>query len=401
MDPAPRGREKNGTASDPQENNSNNTADSDEQQSKIGSLMSRFERKANYAVVGVGLAGRGMGWFHALQLVNGDVPSARLSDVVEPFFLGDVGKKTGGGEAFAKDVVQVWEPEGVKFHASLDGLWQGVDGPKVALIAGRTVDNPSLFRAALKAGATHILLEKPGAPTVTELEAMAKEADEKGVPVFMGFIKNIASYFEEALKVVEANDGNKCTLISRNDYTKDTLSECFARNSEGLLKNMAIHELALAAQFFGMRADNITAVTLENPDNCECLTLDGRTDFSKIDFTLTNSEGKVVRVYADRCAGDGCCAKVHDAKGTELFSKELVDAASVERVKARAAEHPDWLSYLITQEPEYADLKGRCAKAALANDFPPAVATIHVAIAALKLAEYLTPVLQAKLTTKA
>jgi len=358
--------------------------------------MSRFERKANYAVVGVGLAGRGMGWFHALQLVNGDVAGAKLTDVVEPFFLGEVGKKTGGGEAFAKDVVEVWEPEGVKFHASLENLWEDCEGPKIALIAGRTVDNPSLFRAALKAGATHILLEKPGAPTVAELEAMATEAKAKGVPVFMGFIKNIAAYFEDALEVAE---GNKCTLISRNDYTKENLAECFARNSEGLLKNMAIHELALAAQFFGMRADNVTNVELE-PDNCECLTLEGRTDFSKIDFTLTNEDGKCVRIYADRCAGDGCCAKVHDPAGKEIFSKELVDAASVERVKARSLEHPDWLSYLITQEPEYADLKSRCAKAALAGDFPPAVATIDIAIAALKLAEYLTPVLQAKLTTQ-
>ena len=31
--------------------------------------------------------------------------------------------------------------------------------------AGRTADNPGFFREALGAGATHILLEKPGAPT--------------------------------------------------------------------------------------------------------------------------------------------------------------------------------------------------------------------------------------------
>mmetsp|Transcript_33054 Transcript_33054/g.105500 ORF Transcript_33054/g.105500 Transcript_33054/m.105500 type:complete len:367 (+) Transcript_33054:111-1211(+) len=362
--------------------------------------MSREGTKASYAVVGVGLAGRGMGWFHALQLVNDDVADAALSDIVEPFFLGEAGKSTGGGEAFDKDVVQVWKPKGVQFHASLtaEACWAAAgQGPKIALIAGRTVDNPKLFRQALAAGATHVLLEKPGAPTVEELEAMAEEAKAKNVPVFMGFIKNIAAYFTEAFEVVQKTDGSRLTLISRNDYTKDTLAECFARNSEGLLKNMAIHELALAAQFFGMRADNVTDVTLEEPDNCECLTLDGRTDFSKIDFTLTNSHNDVVRISADRCAGDGCCAKVTDKTGKEIFSKELVDDASQERVKQRMAQHPDWLSYLITQEPEYADLKARCARAAIDGVFPPAVATIDIAIAALKLAEYLTPVLQAKL----
>ena len=56
------------------------------------------------------------------------------------------------------------------------------------------MDNPGFFRQALAAGATHILLEKPGAPSVGELEAMAAEAKER-TPVFMGFIKNISPYF--------------------------------------------------------------------------------------------------------------------------------------------------------------------------------------------------------------
>ena len=355
----------------------------------MGSLLSSSEEKASYAVIGCGLAGRGMGWFHGLQLVNGDVEGAELTDVVEPFFLG-AGKTTKGGEAFKKDVQEPWEAKGVKFHDKIENLWSDAKGAKIALIAGRTVDNPKLFRDALKAGATHILLEKPGAPTVEELKNMSEEA--KGVPVFMGFIKNIASYFTEALKVK-----GKMTLISRNDYTKENLGECFVRNSEGLLKNMAIHELALAAQFFGMRCENITNVDIE-PKNCECLTLDGRTDFSKIDFTLTNTSNQVLRIYADRCAGDGSCAKVESSDGNEIFSKELVDDASTARVNARQTEHPDWLSYLITQEPEYADLKARCAKAASNGTFPPAVATIDIAIAALQLAEYLTPVLQDKLS---
>ena len=54
-------------------------------------------------------------------------------------------------------------------------------GPRSALIAGRTPDNPTFFREAIAAGATHVLLEKPGAPSVGELEAMAFRAfDEVG-----------------------------------------------------------------------------------------------------------------------------------------------------------------------------------------------------------------------------
>mmetsp|Transcript_26217 Transcript_26217/g.104908 ORF Transcript_26217/g.104908 Transcript_26217/m.104908 type:complete len:371 (-) Transcript_26217:587-1699(-) len=360
--------------------------------------------KSAFAVIGCGLPGRGMGWFHALQLMEGACPSGLLSDVVEPWFLGP-GKASAGGEAFEKGVVEAWAPKGVAFHASVEGIFEKTPDDttaKIALIAGRTVDNPKFFRQALAAGATHILLEKPGAPTVEELEAMAAEAQAKGVPVFMGFVKNIAAYVTNALEASKAHATDTRVLFeSRNNYAKEDLEECFARNAEGLLKNMAIHELALAAQFFGMRADNVAAVKLEGgPTACECLTLGGRTDFSRVDATLVNGAGVSVRVVADRCSGDGCRAVVSDAASDEtIYESELVDEAKKARVDARVAAHPDWLSYLLTQEDEYADLKERCAKAAASgsSEYPDAVATIDIAIQALKLAEYLTPLLQEKL----
>lgn len=360
----------------------------------IGISSTKQMEKANYAVLGCGLPGRGMGWFHCLQLVEGVCPSARLTDVVEPWFLGG-GKDSEGGKTFQTKVVEEWQ--GVSFFSSVDGLYAGAQGKsKLALIAGRTVDNPKLFRQAMAAGATHILLEKPGAPTVSELEAMATEARAKGIPVFMGFIKNIASYVTDALNVLKENPGARVMLESRNDYTRDTLAECFARNSEGMLKNMAIHELALAAQFFGMRADNIVRVDIEDPAGSECLTLGGYTDFSRLDFTLVNDSGTSIRIKADRCSGDGSCAVVTDESGSQLYNQELVDEAKAARVKDRMAQHPDWLGYLITQEEEYATLKELCASSAVAGIPPPNVATIEIAIQALKLAEYLTPILKEK-----
>ena len=182
---------------------------------------------------------------------------------------------------------------------------------------------------------------------------------------------------------------------SLNDYTEESLGECFERNAEGMLKNMAIHELALAATFFGMTADSIADVAVD-AGNCDCRTIGAYTDFAKIDFTLTNTAGGKLRIVADRCGGDGCFASVAD--GSEVvFEAEMVDADRAARVAARQAEHPDWIGYLITQEDEYKDLKERCAAAALAGTFPEGVADIGVAVDALKLAEYLTPVLQKKL----
>merc|ERR1719460_2266621 len=216
----------------------------------------------------------------------------------------------------------------------------------------------------------------------------------------MGFIKNISSYLEGALaaaKAAPAGADLETLLLSRNDYTRESLGECFSRNSEGMLKNMLIHELALACQFFGMKASNITAVE-PHAAGCEMLTLGGFTDFAKVDVTLVNASGTKVRVSADRCSGDGCCAKVTDLKsGKTLYEAEMVDSERAKTVAADAAAHPDWFSYLYTQAVEYQKLKGVCAEHALAGTTPPGVSTIEIAIEALKLAEWLTPELQKKL----
>ena len=48
---------------------------------------------------------------------------------------------------------------------------------------------------------THIFLEKPGAPSVGELEEMAAYAADKGVEVYMGYNKNVTPY------VLKVRDG--------------------------------------------------------------------------------------------------------------------------------------------------------------------------------------------------
>ena len=59
----------------------------------------------------------------------------------------------------------------------------------MALISGRTADNPRLLSECIKAGCKCIYLEKPGAPTVAELQQMKDEAEEAGIEVLMGYNK--------------------------------------------------------------------------------------------------------------------------------------------------------------------------------------------------------------------
>ena len=44
--------------------------------------------QAEVVLVGCGCPLRGMGWYHAVQMLNDEVPHAKLCHVVEPWFLG-------------------------------------------------------------------------------------------------------------------------------------------------------------------------------------------------------------------------------------------------------------------------------------------------------------------------
>ena len=77
--------------------------------------------------------GRGMGWYHAKQILDGDVPSATLTDIVEPWFLGG-GKDGPGGAEFAAFKA---EHEGkVRFHASIADMPKP-DGKMMAMVRTR------------------------------------------------------------------------------------------------------------------------------------------------------------------------------------------------------------------------------------------------------------------------
>jgi len=50
------------------------------------------ENQCEVVLVGCGLPGRGMGWYHCEQLLKDHCPSAKLCYIVEPWFLGPVGE---------------------------------------------------------------------------------------------------------------------------------------------------------------------------------------------------------------------------------------------------------------------------------------------------------------------
>lgn len=97
--------------------------------------------QAEVVLVGCGAPNRGMGWYHGLQMVEARCPSASLDYVVEPWFMGG-GKDSPGGAEFAEQVQKAWSSQyGVQFATSLSELPKP-KAPRLALISGRTADNP-------------------------------------------------------------------------------------------------------------------------------------------------------------------------------------------------------------------------------------------------------------------
>ncbi|KAL7547424.1 hypothetical protein ACHAWF_010726 [Thalassiosira exigua] len=358
--------------------------------------------QAEVVLVGCGAPNRGMGWYHAVQMLEGRCPSASLDYVIEPWFFGPGAEGPGGPEFndWAKSTVA---EHGTVFGTSVADLPEPKQ-PRVALISGRTADNPRLLGECIEAGCKCIYLEKPGAPTVKELQGMKDEAEKAGIEVLMGYNKNVCKYVRKTREFAETVPGSHVTFVSNNAYenTPESLGECFERNAEGMLKNMAIHELALLVSFYDVTVENIESVTADK-EFSSMQTLPGPsgkefTDFDKIKFTIKTKTGKVVSVAADRCGGTDSYATVTDADGEEVFRYWMPDEEDKVQVEALQEKYPTAMPYFFTQDPDYVTVKERVAKHTVTGEEAEGVATIAIAVETLRVAEYLTPTLMEQLS---
>jgi len=360
--------------------------------------------QAEIVLVGCGAPNRGMGWYHAVQLLDNRCPSGVLTTVVEPWFLGG-GSSSPGGPEFATWAASL---PSVKFLTSMEAL-PPPTSPRLALISGRTADNPSLVTQSLAARCSAIYLEKPGATTVAGLEQIRDEAAEAGAMVLMGFNKNVCKYVRLVREAAADTPNSRVTFVSNNAYEPSdaSLGECFERNSEGMLKNMAIHELCLLVSFYDVSVDNIEKVevdkgyssmkTLKGPSGDEF------TDFDKIKLTIWTKTGRGVNgvsIAADRCGGNDSFAAVSDVdSGEESFRWSMPDDEDKGNVERLTKEYPEAMPYFFTQDPDYVTVKELVAKACVKGDQKEAVgvATVDQAVETLKVAEYLTGVCSERL----
>ena len=126
-------------------------------------------------------------------IIKFSCPSASLDYIIEPWFLGP-GSEGPGGPEFNTWADETSSKYSTQFLTSVADLPEPKQ-PRVPLISGRTADNPKLLRECIEAGCKCIYLEKPGAPTVKELQGMKEEAEKAGIEVLMGY--NKVSVFED------------------------------------------------------------------------------------------------------------------------------------------------------------------------------------------------------------
>lgn len=343
--------------------------------------------RVDVALVCCGAPKRSMGWYHGKQLVEQRVPGAQLTDIVEPFLLG-AGKSTSAAEEFKTWVAA--KAEKVKLYPTIGEMPAPV-GPKLLVICGRTADNPKLFKQAVDRGFKHVYLEKPGAPTVDELEEMNTYAKDNGVAVCMGFNRNYSKYVGLAKDfMAHAPEGATVTL-GRNDAfnSPEALDECFERNAEGMMKNMMIHELVVLISHFNLRVADIKEIVSDKKYTCREIRK-GVADFSKVGFTISMNDGRKFHLWGDRCDGEYAEAIV-SADGVS-FKTVRPDPKLADGAAAIEKDEPGCMPFFYLQDGEYLLLKKRMIDhiAEGKPGVPEGIATIETAIEGLKLCDLIT-----------
>ena len=154
-----------------------------------------------------------------------------------------------------------------------------------------------------------------------------------------------------------------------------------------------------------MSVENIESVT-PDAEYSRCLTLTGPsgkefTDFAKIGFTVKTKDGKTVTVNADRCGSTegGDSKAIVSVDGKEVYRSVTPDDELKKVCDASAKADPEMMPYFFLQHDDYITLKERATAHILsgAPGAPEGMATIDIAVEALRCAEYLTPMLQAAL----
>ncbi|KAL9180423.1 hypothetical protein ACHAXT_008393 [Thalassiosira profunda] len=360
-------------------------------------------RASKLDVVIVGCGPKSVGWFHLLQFL--DMPEVNVRAVVEPFFL-DKAKCPYPPQSFV-DLIMMLDEMKVRclYHVGQLGM---LKQRTLCVIAGRTADNPRLFRECIGMGASHIYLESPGAPTIEQLKDMQSLAVARGVEVYMGYQRLCSKYIERTISLSRSVARCHVFFCHNETYASSELHFVVERYPEGMLGTMAAQELAVLVTQFGVRANEIEGFKVNtnrlfSEKQAFYNRNDGTesTDFSRVAFKITTRQRRSVSVMADRCGGlvSFAVVKSHTGKEVQRFESHDEDQASALREELRADAE---ISQQCTIErDEYLELKRRIVKRIFSGDGSRTLGlvSIHDGVEILALADYCLREINAVLKT--
>mmetsp|Transcript_15652 Transcript_15652/g.33896 ORF Transcript_15652/g.33896 Transcript_15652/m.33896 type:complete len:595 (+) Transcript_15652:20-1804(+) len=345
-------------------------------------------------VVIVGCGPQSVGWFHLMQFL--DMPNINVRAVVEPFYL-DKTKCPYPPQSFV-DLVMLLDEMGTKcvYHVGqLDIFKQKT----LCIIAGRTRDNPRLFRECIGMGASHIYLESPGAPTIEQLKDMQSLAATRSVKVYMGYQRLCSSYIEKAILLSRSIPKSHVFFCHNETYRSKELHLAVGRHPEGMIRSMAAQELAVLVTQLGVKVNEIAAFkvntnrlfsekqTFYNKSNGNKVT-----DFSRVAFKITTKKRRSASIMADRCGGLVSFAVVKSHTGKELQRFQSHDEDQVSVVQDELREDKEIMQQFIIESEEYLELKKRVVKSILSGDASKSsgLVSIQNGIDVMALADYCT-----------
>jgi len=312
-------------------------------------------------VVGCGLPKANIGWFHLMQLLQ--MPNVQIRAVVEPYYL-DRERCPHPPPSFVDFMGTLVDMDiPCYYHV---GQLEPFRRPTLCILSGRTSENPKFFRECLGLGATHIYLEAPGAPTVSQLREMKTLADTRGVRVYMGYQTLAAKYVENAV-ALSRSIPNSHVFFCHNDTNQSAdLHKIFFRYPEGLLRSMASYDLAILVSQYKVTANLIEKFKVNTNrlfserktfrNNAQGKEL---TDYSRVAFKITTKKGQHVSVMADRCGGLVSFAVVKNHKGEEIRRFESHDQSEVSDVRRQIKEDKEMNRQFIVQADDFLELKRR------------------------------------------
>ncbi len=143
-------------------------------------------------------------------------PSASLDYVVEGWFLGP-GATGPGGPEFASWSEESASKYGTSFVSSVSDL-PAPSRPCVALISGRTADNPRLLTRMHKRGMQGDIFGKTRRAHGVGIAEDEGRGGERGHRRAHGINENVCKYVRKTREFAETAPGSHVTFVSNNAY---------------------------------------------------------------------------------------------------------------------------------------------------------------------------------------